>query len=443
MLSFKSLTAVLLVLPITAAAPSDTARPVDFLAIYRTAPVVVGDVERKVSVIGELKAVSTVDVGSSLSGQVARLLVDFNDAVAEGQPLAEIDQRGYRTAIAKAEAELQAAEAELPIRRARIEAAQNTAGESHAKLRVLRHEASRAEAQRSGAAAGLAAARRLVKKGVASKASTTDERTAFAVADAEVKAAAARIEAQALQARALDAAAREAEGELAKGVALIAARGADVRIAQLDLDRSVIRSPLAGIVVNRNVEQGQTVAASLDAPTLFQIAADPSRIEIHARIHEADITAIAVGQPATFRVDALPKDAFAATVRQIRRSAEIQQGVVTYTVVLDARNDDGRLLPGMTSVIDVVTSTTGPVPMAPLAALAFEPSADADVSPKDRSAATVWTISADGKLRAVRAEAGPISGDLVALVDADIADGAQVVVGRREVAAASIWRALW
>jgi HlyD family secretion protein len=226
---------------------------------------------------------------------------------------------------------------------------------------------------------------------------------------------------------------REAEAELANANAALPLHEAALELARLDLHRSTIRAPIDGVIVGRNVDRGQTVAVSLEAPILFTIAGDLAQMEIHANIDETDIGEIAVGQPADFTVDAYPGNAFAARVSEIRKAARIVQGVVTYTVILETSNPDGLLLPGMTSTVRIVVEDLGPVATVPLAALRFVPDgrgADSAQPSGNANDQTVWVLDAGGNPQPRSLVLGVDDGRNVAVLGGNVTDGERVITGR-------------
>jgi len=212
--------------------------------------------------------------------------------------------------------------------------------------------------------------------------------------------------------------------------ASIPQREALLELAEIELQRTVIRAPIDGIVIRRNVSEGQTVAASLEAPTLFTIAQDLTEMELHARIDETDIGRVKVGQPAEFTVDAHPGRVFEGRVTQIRKAPEVVQNVVTYTVVIETRNDERRLLPGMTANIRVLVMESEPVLKLPLAALAFRPGAIPaadDTGGGPGRGETVWTLDAGGEPRPVTVTTGARDRSHVALAAGPLAPGDRVI----------------
>jgi HlyD family secretion protein len=222
----------------------------------------------------------------------------------------------------------------------------------------------------------------------------------------------------------------------------------DVANAQLAKDRtnlgySVIRSPLSGVVVNRTVDVGQTVAASFQTPTLFQIAQDLRRMQIDSSFAEADVGSIAVGQPVQFTVDAFPERTFAAKVRQVRLNPTTQQNVVTYDVVIAVDNPEQILMPGMTAYVNVIVAQHRNVLQVPNAALRFRPSPESAVATVPKAVpekaqgtiGTVYTIDEHKALRTIEVRAGISDGRFTEILQGNIKAGDLLVVGAAETAA--------
>lgn len=221
---------------------------------------------------------------------------------------------------------------------------------------------------------------------------------------------------------------RRIEAELQQAVTTVPEKEAVLRAAQADLDRTVIRSPIDGVVVGRFVEEGQTLAVGLESRTTFTVAHRLEDMEIHAQVDETDIGHIVPGQLAHFTVDAYPDRRFEAVVRQVRKAPQNEQHVVTYTVVLSTSNGDGALLPGMTALVKIVVNHQEDVLKVPLAALRFEP-AGAPAVKKSREDG-VWLRTASGSVRRVAVKTGPTGTDNVALESGALAAGSQVAVGQ-------------
>jgi HlyD family secretion protein len=271
--------------------------------LVESSPVEARDISRIVSSSGAIAPLITVEVGSQLSGQVLELHADFNDQVSSGDLLARIDPQTFQTRVEEAQATLQVASAQVSVAEANLE---------------------RARVDREISQRNFDRAQELVQRGTYSAAQ-------YDAAESELAAA--------------NAALLVAQANLRNSRASEQQRRASLESAEVDLERTFIRSPIEGVVIDRQIDEGQTVAASFNAPVLFLIAQDLSRIQIEAEIDEADIGQIDEGQTVTFDVDAYPDREFAGEVTQVRLAATNEGNVVTYTVVIQADNPGQRLLP--------------------------------------------------------------------------------------------------
>jgi HlyD family secretion protein len=343
---------------------------------YRFATVQRGNIQSTVSATGTLNAVTTVSVGTQVSGQVSALLVDFNDQVRKGQLLARIDPTLAQQAVTDAQANVEKAQAEAL-------------------------QASRDYSRN----------RELTNAGLVAKSAFEQSQSAMQVAEAGVKSA--RI--------ALDR-------------------------ARQNLAYTNIYAPIDGVVVERNVQQGQTVAASLSAPQLFLIANDLSQMQILAQVGESDIAQIKEGQPVEFTVQALTGQTFKGIVKQVRLQSATQDNVVNYTVVVSVANPQGKLLPGMTARASFLTKSAENVLRVPNAALRFKPSVmpsrtDGEASPAQprttgsraslgmTRGGTLYTLDAKGQLQAVRVRTGVTDGTITEVTGKNLTDGMKVIAG--------------
>ena len=226
-----------------------------------------------------------------------------------------------------------------------------------------------------------------------------------------------------------------AEANLENAEAVVEQRQAAVDQAEVDLDRTVLRAPIDGIIIKRDVNPGQTVAVSLEAKTLFKIANDLREMEVHGKIDEADVGQLKVGQTAQFTVDAYPDRTFSGQVLQIRKSPEVVQNVVTYTTIVSAPNPDLLLLPGMTAQLRIVVSDTRGILKIPSQALRFRPN---DASPptdhqsanqRFQASATVWLVGNDGRPKPVTVKLGVTDDNSAELLEGALAEGQQVIIG--------------
>ena len=296
-----------------------------------TAAIELRDLERVVASSGRIAPLVTVEVGSQLSGQVLELSADFNDVVSAGDILARIDPQTFDTRVREAEASLEVSRAQVSVAEANVQ---------------------RARSELAAAQRAFGRAEELRERGTFSEAQYDIAQTAFDNGRAGVAVANANL--------------RNAQATLQQ-------REANLNSANVDLERTFIRSPIDGVVIDRQIDEGQTVAASFNAPVLFLIAQDLARVQIEAQIDEADIGQIDEGQSVTFDVDAYPDLEFSGEVVQVRLAALDELNVVTYTVVIEAENRGGRLLPGMTANVTIVTGRVEGVLSAPNAALRFAP----------------------------------------------------------------------
>jgi len=293
---------------------------------YRTGQVESGALVQTVSASGVVEAMVTVEVGSQISGQIQAIMVDFNDRVKAGQVLAELDPQTYQSRLRLGQADVAAGEA--AVRQAEAQAQQ-------ARQELTRRQSLAAQGYYSQAA--------------------------LEAAEAQARTSAAAL-------------------EVAR--ARVQQSRASLRTTEVDLSRTRIVSPIDGVVVLRAIEPGQTVAASFQAPVLFRIARDFDRVKVKISVDEADIGGVKEGQVVTFSVDAFPDQMFEGIVTQVRKQPVTEQNVVAYTVMAEAANTGGRLLPGMTANADIVIQRRDGVLKVPVAALRWAPPAQVQAAPR-------------------------------------------------------------
>jgi HlyD family secretion protein len=228
-----------------------------------------------------------------------------------------------------------------------------------------------------------------------------------------------------------------AEANLENAQAVVEQRQATLDQARVDLDRTVLRAPIDGIIIKRDVNPSQTVAVSLEAKTLFKIANDLRQMEVHGKIDEADVGQLKAGQAAQFTVDAYPDRTFSGQVLQIRKAPEVVQNVVTYTTIVSAPNPDLLLLPGMTAQLRIVVSDTGEVLKIPAQALRFRPAEGGPRSVRrsqteaasSKALATVWLVGDDGQPRPIAVKLGATDDNGAELLEGQLAEGQQLIIG--------------
>jgi RND family efflux transporter, MFP subunit len=333
---------------------------------YRTEQIERGDITTTVTATGTLSALTTVQVGSQVSGIVSKIYVDYNTKVKKGQLLAELDPTSYQTQVDQRNADLE---------RARVET-------RNAKIAFER-------------------SKNLVDQKLLSQ--------------SEFDTAAANLDSS-------QASVKQAEAAL--------------RQAMTNLSYTKIVCPIDGVVVARQYDIGQTVAASFQAPTLFTIAQDLTKMQVSTNIDEADIGKIAVGKAATFTVDAFPERPFRGKISQVRLATQVVQNVVTYPVLIDVDNPELDLKPGMTANVSIPVETKTNTLKVPNAALRFQPDpSDLDKKPDDssksykRKAASIYTLNDLGKLVAVSVKTSITDGNFTGIESAELKPGQLVVVG--------------
>ncbi|MBS1187751.1 MAG: Secretion protein HlyD [Burkholderiaceae bacterium] len=369
---------------------------------YVTEEAVAGNLVVTVSASGTLQPTKSVDVGSELSGTLAKVLVEENDQVKKGQLLAQLDLDKLKDAVTKSRAALAAA-------RATVAQAQATLAESKASLARMRHVA-----ELSGG--------------------KVPSKTELETAEASLKRAIAN-----------EASAR----------ASVAQADATLKTDETNLAKGTIRSPVDGVVLTRKVEPGQTVAAAMTTPVLFTIAEDLTKMELQVKVDEADVGTVKLGQPSTFTVAAWPGRNFPATIQRVGIGSTITDNVVTYKTVLTVGNDDLALRPGMTATASIVTANRENVLLVPNSALRFTPPAKTaaqkgsfvsgllprpPAGPAQKvvtqaagadSQQQVWVLE-QGKPKAVSVQAGVSNGKTTEITGGELKAGMQVITDYQE-----------
>jgi HlyD family secretion protein len=361
-----------------------------------------GSVVETVEATGKLQAVTTVEVGTQVSGTIKSLHADYNTQVRKGQVIAQLEPSLFETQVEQARATLQRNQADVEAARVQVE-------DTQMKLRRAQE----------------LSAKQLIP--------ATDLETAQANA-------------------------RQAEASLKAAQAQLVQGRASLRNNEVNLGHTTITAPIDGIVISRNVDVGQTVAASMSAPTLFVLAQDLKQMQVNASVDESDIGRIRTGQHVTFRVDAYPDETFNGTVRQVRLEPVVDQNVVSYVTVVDVPNPELKLKPGMTANVTIEIARADDVLRVPNAALRFRPTTEVftalgQQAPAGRPPASaggaarrrgnglstslgagqgggshVWTLT-DGRLQRVRVDVGINDGTSTAITGGELREGAQIVTG--------------
>jgi HlyD family secretion protein len=421
---------------------------------YATAKVARGNVEVNVSATGTVQAVTTVQVGSQVSGVLAWLGADFKSQVKRGQVIAKLDPAVFEAQLQNQLAGLQNAQAGAQAAAAEINNQNENLAAAKANQKAMR-------VQRDDAANVVN--RYLKLNGVLSG-------RELELARAEANAADARFQQATAQSEQARAAVASSRAKLEGAKAVIAQARAQLKQAEVNLAHATISSPIEGVVISRNVDVGQTVAASLQAPVLFVIANDLTNMQVLASIDEADVGQIREGITANFTVDAYPGQTFSGRISQTRLNAQTLQNVVTYTTVIAASNPDMKLLPGMTANITIPVAQAENALMVPNAALRFRPEAgqqdrrdgqgqsnqrpagqsgrnpqasgqgqtgsQASASGRPgsqlRQGQTVWVFDANKRIEPRSVQTGITNGRVTAITGGELQEGDVVVVGQNQ-----------
>ena len=390
---------------------------------YRTATIEKGRLIASVAATGTLQPVVSIQVGSQVSGQLKEVLVDFNSVVKKNQLIARIDPESFEYRVRQAQADLDAARAQVATQQANIAAQRAFQSQIEVSLADARRDFERKE--------------QLAEKKFISIAEVDKARAAMNSLAEQVKSAQAQVEV--------------ARANAGSAAAVVKQRDAVLAQARVDLERTAIRSPVDGIVIKRSVDKGQTVAASLQAPELFIIAENLTDLRVDTSIDESEVGKIQLGQKATFTVDAFPGRTFEGQVNQIRKSAQVVSNVVTYLVAISTQNSDLKLLPGMTANVRVVTSVQDEVLKVPNAALRFRPPQKPDDkldkktersksgqkegsangsgrSKREPGVAKLYRVE-NNELKVMTVKTGASDGQMTEITGEGIAEGVEVVTG--------------
>jgi HlyD family secretion protein len=425
---------------------------------FRTARVERGNIESTIAATGNSNAVVTVQVGSQVSGNIKELYANFNTKVKKGQLVAKIDPELFDARVNQARATVDSARAALLNAGAQLQKSTADIASAQANLQAAKENVSKANVAVLDAKAKLARRLDMANQGVISR---EDRETAQATYDTNVAAlqtAEAQVRAAESALQASEAQRDVAKAQQASAAAQVRQAQATLQQAEVDLEHTNIFAPVDGTVVARRMDVGQTVAASFQAPTIFEIAQDLTKMQVDTNVDEADIGRVEVGQQANFTVDAYPNEVFHGQVVEIRRAPINTQNVITYDVVVAVPNPDLKLFPGMTANVKILVAKKDGVLKVPNAALRFRPpdaKPDAKQAPKagnewsarqsagDRSKGgksragaagsagtqTVWILGEDKKPHPARVKLGISDGIGSEVVEGQLHEGDEVIVG--------------
>ena len=404
---------------------------------FLTAPVERGSISTLVKASGTIEAVVSVDVSSQLSGRIAQVFVNFNDTVKAGQPIAQIDPEIFAARVNEAKAALRVARATAEVEKAALERATVAVTNAQTAKKLAEAQSAANKARQDEVERDLLRKLELARTGSGTERDLSQVRAQRDAGAADLRASLEQIQMKEEAIAIAEAEKHMAEANLENAQAVVEQRQAALDQAGLDLDRTVLRAPIDGIIIKRDVNPGQTVAVSLEAKTLFKIANDLREMEVHGKIDEADVGQLKPGQATHFTVDAYPDRTFSGQVLQIRKAPEVVQNVVTYTTIVSAPNPDLLLLPGMTAQLRIVVSNTGEILKIPSQALRFRPNGVAPASghqsanqvASSTASATVWLIGDDGRPNPVSVRLGASDDSSAALLEGSLNEGQQVIIG--------------
>src|SRR5215204_1025384 len=489
-------------------------------AEYMTAKVERGNLRNTVTATGTLQAVTTVQVGSQASGTLSALYADFNSTVKKGQLLAQLDPSVAQAQVQQAQANLAQAEAQLQQARAAVSQSHAGVAQSRAGITDARAKASAAGSTTQNQQAGVSAAeanvavlkaqlddaqsvlnqeQSLLQSGVISQRDYLTAQTSYKTAEARYNQAVAQLKMAQLNAQSASSAGQAqaaaqveqaqaqtqqsqsqvggAQAQVQNAAAQVEQARAALQLAQINLQHTTITSPIDGVVVSRDVNVGQTVAASLSAPTLFTIAQDLTQMQVIANIDQADIGLVEQAKSVAFTVDAFPGEEFKGVIQQMRLNPVNVQNVVTYNVVIDVANPEQKLKPGMTADLTVTIDERNDVLKVPNSALRFTPQTTDSAQSRDGNSngarrgagrrqnagdgngggagaapqgdnrfapasapvlpgqvRVVWVMGQEGKTERRRITVGLSDGSATEVVDGDLKEGDMVITGQQVAA---------
>ena len=387
-------------------------------------------IEKSIEATGAVEAVAQVDVSSAVSGLLDKVFVNFNDTVAVGQPLAQLDRGAFEARVSGARAALKVATALAEVQRSGLRRAELGIAAAQTERKLAEAQAQAAQARRDEAGLELQRKLQLARTGAATDREVSQARTARDTSEAELRAALEQIELKADSIEIAEADVQMARASVRNTEAVVEEKQAVLDEAEVELGRTVVRAPIDGVVISREVNPGQAVAAGLETKTLFRIARDLGEMQVRGSIDEADIGLVKEGEAAEFTVDAYPNRIFHGRVVQVRRAPETVQNVVTYAAIVSAPNPEKLLYPGMTAALRIVTQKTGDVLTVPNRALHFRPKfSDAPAFEIEPQQAIVWTEGVEGRPTPVAINTGVSDDSRTELTSGDLREGQLLIVG--------------
>jgi HlyD family secretion protein len=409
---------------------------------YRTATVERGDINVAISATGNPNAVVTVQVGSQVSGIIVALSADFNTKVTKGQLIARIDPAPFQAVVDQAQANLDSARAAVANAQAVVQQALAGIQAANSSLAAAQANVLKAEAIAEDAKVKVDRRVIMVRQGADSKEDLETAQTTYKSAIADHSALVGQQQAVEDSVKVAQAQLNVANSNLTANQAQVKQAAAALQSAQLNLDHTKITAPVDGVVVSRNVDVGQTVAASLAAPTLFLIAQDLTKMQVDTNVSEADVGRVRVNQPVTFTVDAYRGKVFTGKVTSIRQVPINVANVITYDAVIGVSNADLKLFPGMTANVKILVTQRLNVLKIPNAVLRYHPASETVAAGSGKGVRkgaalekAVWILDKDNKPQRVTVTTGESDGTYTEVVTGGLKDGDRVIVAAPAIAA--------
>lgn len=400
---------------------------------FITEPATIGNIRKSISATGSLAALTTVEVGSQISGNILKLFADFNDRVTAGQLLAQLDPATYEAQVEQAKANLENAIATLKISEAKIKNLEASMLAAKAEIQVNKANIRKVEVNVEDAERNYRRIKELFGKKLVSASDLDSALTSLESQKALLEGAKAQYESAKAGIMAIEAQIEAEKFQIEGAKARIKQMEAQMNIAKINLERTKIFSPIDGVVISREVDVGQTVAASLQAPRLFVIAQDLREMQINTAVDEADIGYVKEGQEVSFTVDAYRDKVFKGVVTQVRLSPIENSNVVTYSVMVNVNNDELLLKPGMTANVEIIVAKHENVLRIPNKALYFK--APTKMAEQQRKIANelatdslpIWVKTTHPELRIIKI--GISNNEFIEVISDNIKEGDQIIVG--------------
>lgn len=410
-------------------------------ASYATETASKGDIKITISASGSLAALTTVEVGSQISGNILELFADFNDSVKAGQLLAQLDAATYEAQVQQAIANLENAISTLKTSEAQMKNLKASMMTAKAEIQVSHANIRKAEVNVTEAERNHRRNKELFEKRLVSASDRDQAETAYESQKASLQAVKAQHESANARVMAIEAQMEAELSQIEGAKARVKQMEAQLNIARINLERTKIYSPIDGVVISREVDVGQTVAASLQAPRLFIIAQDLREMQIDTAVDEADIGQVKEGQEVKFTVDAYRNRSFKGRVEQVRLSPIENQNVVTYSVMVNVKNEDLLLKPGMTANVEIIAADRKDVLRIPTKALYFKPVGRMAEKMKkfSRDLATdtlpLWIKEGKPELKTIKM--GISNDDFIEVISGEVKEGDKIITGMEGTAGKS------